>query len=581
MSERARFNRELKARRRIVVAAFFAFAGVLVWRAVVLQMHDSDFLQTHGDARYLRVEQIHADRGMVLDRNGEPLAISTPTQSAWIKPGEFVREREHWGELGEILGVSVEQIDTLVMPRLGRKFVYLRRHLAPDEGAAIEKLDLDGLWLQQEYRRYYPVAEVTAHVVGFTNVDDRGQEGVELAFDEMLKGEPGLRRVIKDRLGRVVEDVERLHPLRPGKDVYLSIDERIQYVAYRALKNAVHAHHARAGIMVIVDPRSGEIVALVNQPSFNPNNRADLKVEHYRDRAVTDLFEPGSTIKPFTIATALESGQYQPDTVIDTAPGYFKVGRDTVRDVRNYGTLDVAGVIEKSSNVGSSKIALSMEPELLWNSLRSFGFGSLTDAALPGETYGRLNDYANWSQIEHATLAFGYGLSVTAVQLARAYTVLANGGWMQPLSIVRRDGPPPRTRVIKTSTARTVRRMMEKVITVGTGQRAAVPGYTVAGKTGTVHKSIDSGYAEHRYLSLFAGIIPARKPRLVAVVVIDEPDSGEHFGGQVAAPIFAEVMREATRILNIAPDADTREQAQAVWLAGLHPATGAPTEAAQ
>ncbi|MEQ8493504.1 MAG: penicillin-binding protein 2, partial [Gammaproteobacteria bacterium] len=410
--------------------------------------------------------------------------------------------------------------------------------------------------------------EVAAHVLGFTNVDDHGQEGVELAFDNRLRGQPGLRRVIKDRLGRVVEDVERLRAIRPGEDIVLSIDERVQYVAYRALKNAVHAERARAGSMVIVDPHSGEIVALVNQPAYNPNNRADRKVSHYRNRAVTDLFEPGSTIKPFTVAVALESGDYAADTVIETGPGFFKVGRNTVRDIRNFGTLDVAGVIEKSSNVGVAKIALSLEAETMWHGLRRFGFGTLTDAALPGETYGRLNDYANWSDIEHATLAFGYGLSVTAVQLARAYSVLANDGWLMPLSIVRRAEPLARERVITADTARTVRRMMEQVVLRGTAQRAAVPGYSAAGKTGTVHKSVDSGYAEHRYLSLFAGMIPARNPRLVAVIVIDEPQGGEHFGGLVAAPIFATVMREATRILNIPPDALGEQPAPTVWLAG-------------
>jgi cell division protein FtsI (penicillin-binding protein 3) len=295
---------------------------------------------------------------------------------------------------------------------------------------------------------------------------------------------------------------------------------------------------------------------------------------------VTDLFEPGSTIKPFTIAIALESGRYAPNTEIETTPGYFKVGRNMVRDVRNFGTLDVAGVIEKSSNVGASKIALSLEPETLWRGLRSFGFGTLTEVVLPGETYGRLNDYANWSDIEHATLSFGYGMSVTAVQLARAYTVLANDGWLQPLSILKRDEPLARERVISTTTARSVRRMLERVVVQGTAQQAAVPGYTVAGKTGTVHKSIDAGYAEHRYLSLFAGMIPAREPRLVAITVIDEPDGGEHFGGRVAAPIFASVMREATRILNLPPDALGEPAAPTVWLAGALP-PGPPEEAAQ
>jgi cell division protein FtsI (penicillin-binding protein 3) len=567
MNESGRVNRELKFRRRIVILLFIGAASTLVWRVVTLQLHESEFLQSHGDARYLRTEQIHANRGMIVDRNGEPLAISTPTVSAWIKPGEFILERSRWLELALAIDMTVDHLETLVLPRLDRKFVYLRRHLTPDEGSAVRALHMGGVNLQGEYRRYYPTAEVTSHVIGFTNVDDRGQEGIELSFDRSLKGEPGLRRVIKDRIGRVIEDVERLQANKPGLEVRLSIDERIQYVAYRALKNAVHAERARAGSMVVVDALNGEIIALVNQPSFNPNNRSELKGEHYRNRAVTDLFEPGSTIKPFTIAAALESGKYRADSTVNTAPGFFKVGRHTVRDLRNYGTLDIAGVIEKSSNVGASKIALSLEPEVLWNTLRSVGLGSLTEVSLPGETYGRLNEFANWREIEHATLAFGYGLSVTTVQLARAYTVLANGGWLQPLSIIHLQTQPPRRRAMAESTARAVRAMLETVVTRGTGKHAQVPGYTVAGKTGTVHKATVSGYAEDRYLSLFAGMIPAHSPRLVAVVIIDEPQSGQHFGGRVAAPIFSLVMREATRILNIAPDQLIQQDPESVWFA--------------
>ena len=355
--------------------------------------------------------------------------------------------------------------------------------------------------------------------------------------------------------------------MRPGHDTYLSIDERVQYVAYKALKTAVQLNRARAGMMVIIDPRTGEVIALVNQPSFNPNNRGDLKVEHYRNRAVTDLFEPGSTMKPFTIAAALESGQYRPDTIIETAPGRYKLGRHTIRDIKNFGTLDVAGVIEKSSNVGSSKIALSLEPELLWRTYRAFGFGSMSEIALPGEAYGRLNEYRNWREIEHATIAFGYGLSVTAMQLARAYTAIANDGWMHPLSILKLDEPTPKVRVIQEKTAQELRRMLERVVVAGTARKAMVPGYSVGGKTGTVHKSTISGYAEHRYLSLFPGMIPLSRRALVAVVIIDEPEGGEHYGGLVAAPIFSTVMQEATRILNIPPDQPVDVEAPTTWFA--------------
>ena len=560
---------ELKYRRRIIVGAFMAGAALLVWRATVLQLEESEFLQSRGDARYLRTDQIHAGRGMLLDRNGEPLAISTPTQSAWVRPDIFTRERARWSEVTAPLGVSVEQLDALVTPRLKRRFVYVRRQMDPAASAAVMKLGLSGLEMQTEYRRYYPNAEMAAHVVGFTNVDDQGQEGAELSFDTSLRGEPGLRRVIKDNRGRIVEDVERLRPVRAGQDLYLSIDQRVQYVAYRELKAAVFTHKARAGTVVILDPWTGEILALVNQPSFNPNNRDDYQVERYRNRAVTDLFEPGSTIKPFTVAIALESGLYSPDSPIETAPGFFKVGRHTVRDIHNYGTLDVAGVIAKSSNVGASKIALSLEPERLWHGFYSFGFGSQSAIELPGETLGRLNDYGNWSEIEHATLAFGYGLSVTAVQLARAYGALANGGWLLPVSVTRApEATFSRQRVVEADTAAMVRAMLEQVILRGTGKAAGVPGYSVAGKTGTVHKSIETGYAEERYLSLFAGMIPARQPRLVAVVVLDEPRDGEYYGGRVAAPVFSAIMREATRILDIPSDVPLETSPASLWLAG-------------
>ncbi|MBK8959174.1 MAG: penicillin-binding protein 2 [Proteobacteria bacterium] len=570
MSARNESRRELKLRRRIVVALFVLGAAVLSWRAIDLQVNKREFLQNHGDARYLRVERIDANRGMILDRNGEPLAISTPTQSAWVQPRRFVEAKDKWPKLAKILGIPFDQLETLIMPRLDKKFVYLQRHLTPDEGDALKRLEIAGLNLQEEQRRYYPAGEVAAHILGFTNVDDQGQEGVELSYDHILKGEPGQRRVIKDRIGRVVEDVERLRATRPGRDVYLSIDQRIQYAAYRALKIAVQQNEARAGMMVVVDPHSGEVLALVNQPSFNPNNRDNLNSERYRNRAVTDLFEPGSTLKPFTLAAALESGQYKPESQIDTSPGRFKIGKDTVRDIKNYGVLDLGGIIQNSSNVGASKVALSLEPEVLWKAFRDFGFGSISEIALPGEGYGRLNEYRNWSEIEHATLAFGYGLSVTAAQLARAYTVLANDGWMQPLSIVKLSEPEPRKRIISANTAQEIRRMLTRVITKGTGALAAVPGYSVAGKTGTVHKSISSGYAEHRYRSLFAGMIPAENPRLVAVVIIDEPQRGVYFGGKVAAPVFASVMRDAVRILNIPPDQPVQATPEAVWLATGH-----------
>lgn len=541
-------------RRRLVLLVFSAFAAVLAWRAMDLQLTNREFLQDHGDARYLRVVETPAHRGMITDRNGEPLAISTPVQSVWGQPRVMAQHREYWPRLASLINTTTDHLEALILPRQDREFVYLKRHLSPEAATDLRRADLPGIGLLEEQRRYYPAAEVTAHTLGFTNVDDQGQEGVELAYDETLRGKRGARKVIKDRLGRVIEHVEQIRPTLPGRVLELSIDKRIQYIAYRELKAAVQAHKADAGSMVVLNPNTGEVLALVNQPSFNPNNRGDLKGEHYRNRAVTDVFEPGSTMKPITIAAAFESGNYTPDTPIDTDPGYYKVGKHVVSDVRNFGRLDVAGVIVKSSNVGSSKIALSLEPEFLWQIFSGVGFGTSSGSGLPGEVTGHLSDARNWRDIERATLAFGYGLSVNVMQLARAYSVLAADGILRPLSLTKLEMAPPGYRVLSVDTTRQIRRMLQRVVTEGTGRAAAVSGYHVAGKTGTVHKSTTRGYAEDRYRSLFAGMLPATKPALVAVVVIDEPQSGEHYGGAVAAPIFAKVMREAARIMGLTPD---------------------------
>lgn len=547
----------------LIVLIFGFIAVVLAWRAIDLQLTHKEFLQDRGDARYLRVVEIPAHRGMITDRRGEPLAISTPVESVWGEPRAMVQHREYWDKLASLINTTTDHLEALILPRLDREFVYLKRHISPQAAAALRKAKLPGIGLLEEQRRYYPTAEVTAHTLGFTNVDDAGQEGIELAYDKTLRGEPGSRKVIKDRLGRIIEYVEQVKPMQAGHDLTLSIDKRIQYIAYRELKAAVHRHNAEAGSMVVLDPNTGEVLALVNQPSFNPNNRGDLKGDHYRNRAVTDLFEPGSTIKPITIAAALESGRFAPGTPIDTSPGYFKVGRHIVSDARNFGLLDVAGVITKSSNVGVSKIALSLDAEYIWQIFNGVGFGNATGIGLPGESLGRLNDPRYWGDIERATMAFGYGLSMNLVQLARAYMVLAADGILRPLSITKVERPVPGRRVLSADTARKIRKMLSRVVTEGTGRAAAVPGYRVAGKTGTVHKSTSRGYAEDRYFSLFAGMLPASNPQLVAVVVIDEPKGGEHYGGRVAAPIFARVMGAATRILRITPDVyDQRDEAR-------------------
>jgi len=558
--------------RRMVVLCFFGIAAsVLVWRAVDLQFSDREFLQERGDARYLRVVESEAHRGMITDRNHEPLAISTPVSSVWANPAELLLQRARWPELAKILDLSTEHLETMIVPRRKREFVYLRRQVSPAMAAAVAAADVPGVNLVDEYRRYYPAVEVTGNLLGFTNVDDRGQEGIELAFDSTLRGTPGLSRVIRDRLGRTVEHVERVRPVQPGRNLALSIDRRLQYVAYRELKKAVTERKAVAGHMVILDARTGEILALVNQPSFNPNNRGDYKGDQFRNRAVTDLFEPGSTLKPFTVAAGIEAGLYTPTTLIETSPGRFKVGRHVIKDIHNYGTLDVSGVIEKSSNVGTTKIALSLEREQFWNMLNGVGFGQITGVEMPGEPQGRLAEWRNWREIEWATMAFGYGMNVTAVQLARAYGALANGGILQGVTILKQDKPVPGVRVMSETTALAVREMLRLVVDGdrGTGKAARVKGYQVGGKTGTVHKNMATGgYAKKEYLSLFAGLIPVSNPRLIGVVVIDGPQGDQYYGGLVAAPVFGNVMHEAVRILNIAPDAPIDGEDPAVRLAG-------------
>ncbi len=548
----------LRGRFLIVLGAVGCAMAVLVFRSVDLQILNKDFLQQQGTARHLRVVSIAAHRGSILDREGEPLAVSTPVDSVWVDPREFIGARDRWEELAEVLGMSREKLEKMLVGRERRGFLYIKRRIAPALAQQVMALEIPGVSLQREYRRYYPAGEVTGHLLGFTDVDDVGQEGIELAYDDWLRGTPGSKRVIKDRLGHIVEDVEQIQRARPGRDLQLTIDRRIQYLAYRELLAAVKRHKARAGSLVVLDARTSEVLAMVNQPAFNPNNRQDLRSDRYRNRAVADMFEPGSTMKPFTIAAALQSGRYRPDSVIDTAPGYYRVGGHTVRDNRNYGPIDVTTVIQKSSNVGASKIALSLPPERIWQAFHRVGFGEPTSADFPGESSGVFTDYEGWSDLERATLSFGYGVAVTALQLARAYAVLAGDGRLRPVSVVmNRENRLPETGepVFSRKVLFQVRTMMERVVSPeGTAARAAVPGYRVAGKTGTVRKSIAGGYAEDRYLALFAGMAPASDPRLVMVVVIDEPSDGEFYGGVVAAPVFSRVMTGALRFLAVPPD---------------------------
>ena len=546
---------EFPMRRWFLLSLYTVCMAGLLFRVVDLQVLNKEFLQNHGDARALRVVKIPAHRGMITDRNGEALAISTPVNSIWAVPRKVMAADAKLDQLAEYLHMDEKELSGMLKDRINRQFVYLKRHVAPSLAEQVMLLDIPGISLQREYRRYYPAGEVTSHVLGFTNIDDSGQEGMELAFDSWLKGSPGSKRVLKDRLGRIVENIESITTPDPGNELILSIDRRVQYLAYRELKSAVNNYKARAGTLVILDVKTGEIIAMVGQPSYNPNNRTGLKSGHFRNRALTDVFEPGSTLKPFTIATALESGLYDLKSTIDTHPGFFKVGDHTIRDHRDYGVIDLVTIIKKSSNIGASKIALSLEPLDFWSTLTKVGFGRATGSGFPGEASGYLNPYNNWSEVEQATMSFGYGISTTALQLAQAYMPFATDGLMLPVSFLKVTEPVTGSRVFSARVARQVRTMLETVVQKGgTGNRAFVEGYRVAGKTGTVHKTVVGGYSEDRYLSLFAGMAPASNPRLIAVVIIDEPKGDQYYGGLVAAPVFSNVMAGALRLLDIPPD---------------------------
>jgi cell division protein FtsI (penicillin-binding protein 3) len=538
-----------------LLALFAVAVLILVGRALYLHVMHREFLQQQGDARLLRVVPIAAHRGRLLDRNGEALAVSTPVDSLWIKPADFIQARARWPEL-HLLGLTPAAIDKLLRGRMGREFVYLQRHVKPHLAAQIMALQLPGLFAQREYRRYYPNGEITAHALGFTNIDDIGQEGLELAFNDALQGIPGSKRVIQNRHGHIIADVENIQMPRPGKDVRLSIDRRISYLAYRELNEAVTRHRAKAGSLVVLAPDTGEILALVNQPGYNPNNRRELHGSRYRNRAVTDVFEPGSTMKSFSIAAGLDSGKYLPATVVDTSPGTLRVRGYTVRDPRNYGRMSVTEVLKKSSNVGTSKIALALEPQQFWHILNKAGFGVPGGSGFPGEASGMLPFYRDWRPSSQASMSFGYGLNTTLLQLAHAYTIFANDGELRPLRFVAtsaEETPLPGVPVISAATARAMRTMLEAAVIDGTGKLAQVPRYRIAGKTGTAHKAIKGGYAKDSYTALFIGMAPAARPRLLVAVFLDEPRVGGHYGGEVAAPVFATVMGGALRLLNIAP----------------------------
>jgi len=541
-------------RARFVLAALGLAFGVLAARSVYLQALKTDFLQEKGDARYSRVIEVPATRGRVLDRNGDALAVSTPVKSIWAIPSDVELSREQRRKLSALLNIDSSELGK----KLGssKDFVYLKRQVSPDTAHAIATLAIPGVYQHPEYRRYYPGGEVTAHVLGFTGVDDRGQEGVELAHEATLGGKAGSRRVIKDRLGHIVEDVESIRAAQDGVDLQLAIDGKLQSLAYSALKRAVEANRAKAGGIIAIDVRSGEILALANVPSFNPNNRAKLTGAQLRNRVITDLFEPGSTLKPFTIALALESGKVGPATRIPTAPGTLAIGGYTIRDVHPAASMSVAQIVQKSSNVGSAKLALAMPRESMWELFHRVGFGTAPTLGFPGAAAGKLHPYKTWKPVEQATMAYGHGISLSLVQLARGYTLFARDGELVPLSLVKTGAVAGGEKVISTETARAVRAMLELAVQPGgTAPRARIPGWRVAGKTGTAHKQENGGYAADKYLASFVGFAPVSEPRLVIAVMIDEPAAGQHYGGSVAAPVFAQVMQGALRLMGVAHDA--------------------------
>jgi len=541
-------------RSRLVLVLLAAAFALLAGRAFYLQALNTSFLQAKGEARYARTIELPASRGKVLDRNGHALAMSTAVESICATPEELGEADDgDLAALARALGMSAGEVRQKIA-RKDRQFVFLKRQISPERAAKVMALRVPGVFQQREFRRYYPAGEVMAHVVGFTGIEDNGQEGMELAADERLAGVPGSRKVIRDRRGRIVEDAESLRPPRDGEPVTLALDQRLQFLAHKELKAAVEANRARAGSLVILDAKTGEVLALVNQPDYNPNNRTAVTGRQTRNRSVTDLFEPGSTLKPFTVAAALDAGVVKPTTLIDTAP--MKIGGWTLNDSHPMGTLSVAQVIAKSSNTGTARIQLAMSAERIGTLYRELGFGVAPRTGFPGEAKGQLRPWEKWRPVEQATMSYGHGISVSLLQVARAYTVFANEGMLLPLSLLRQDATPIGKQLFTPAATREVMRMMELATQAGgTATRAQVPGYRVAGKTGTAHKPENGGYAEHKYVSSFVGVGPVSDPRLVVAVMLDEPQGARYFGGDVGAPVFSAVMGQALRLLGVAPDA--------------------------
>lgn len=533
------------------VAALWHIAGLQVLADVD---HGYEFLQGQGAARTVRTESIPAYRGVITDRRGEPLAVSTPVVTLWANPQVIDSSSPELAQLAKKLSMSRKDLQQRLARYTNKEFMYLARQVAPEQAEEVLGLEIPGVYGKGEYKRFYPAGEVASQLVGFTNIDDYGQEGMELAFNDILTGVPGAKKVLKDLKGRVIKDLALVRSEKPGENLALSIDLRLQYTAYRELKAAVAKHKASSGSVVMLDARTGEILAMANQPSFNPNDRRQLNSDALRNRAITDLVEPGSTMKPLTVLAALESGKYLPETVIDTNPGYIRVGRKTFLDHRNYGEINLTTLLMKSSQVGITKIALQLEPGYVRDMFFRMGLGQSPGTGFPGESPGSLPQHRKWKPVERANFAFGHGLSATALQMAQAYAVLASDGVKKPITLIKTDKIPDGEQVVDGKLVARLREMMSSVTrTGGTGTRAAIPSYDVAGKTGTVHKVGKHGYEKNRYVAMFAGMVPADNPRLVTVVIINDPRGGKYYGGEVAAPVFASVTEDALRMLKIPP----------------------------
>ena len=544
---------------RVVIGLLALMVGAICWRIIDLQVVDRDFLKGQGDARSLRHIPIPAHRGLITDRNGEPLAVSTPVTTLWANPKEMQASRDRWPQLAAALGQNPQQLTERLTQQASKEFIYLVRGLTPEQGQHVLDLKVPGVYGLEEFRRFYPAGDVTAHMVGFTDLDDHGREGVELAYDEWLAGVPGKRQVIKDRRGRLIKDIQVTKNAKAGKTLALSIDLRLQYLATRELRNAIAEQDAKAGSLVIMDVKTGEVLAMVNQPTYNPNNRRSMFPAAMRNRAIIDVFEPGSTVKPISMSAALQSGRWKPTDKVEVYPGSLQIGRYTIKDVsKSEGPiLDLTGILINSSNVGMSKIAFDIGGEAIYRVMSQVGLGQYTGLGFPGERVGNLPNHREWRKAETATLSYGYGVSVTALQLVHAYAALANDGKMVPLSILKVDKAPEAVQAIPKETAETVQGMLQQVIEAPRGVfRAQVPFYHVAGKSGTARKATvgSKGYTENAYRSLFAGFGPMSDPRYAIVVVIDEPGKGGYFGGLVSAPVFSKVMSGTLRLMNVPPD---------------------------